>query len=426
MIAKPSQASRKFLQALPLCLLGVVSAASAAPTQFWAQPAPSNSEQYLLELINIARANPTAEGQKLAGIQDPEILRYYSHYNVDTNKLRSDFAGYSAKPPLALNAKLMASARAQSLDQAQHGFQGHDGTDGSHFDQRISNQGYAWGGLGENVFAYVENPFFGHVGLMADWGVPSLDHRDNSLNLDPNFPMFKEVGISCVSSSIANFGPLVITEDFGAPADSNAAFLVGVIYNDLNHNGAYDEGEGLAGVTVMPDGGDYYTTTTASGGYQLPLPTGSGLLTITASGAGLGAPRVKTVRYVGATNVKVDFTPADVAGPVVPQVELSTVSADAAASANQVGVIVIKRRGNKSADLNVALKVGGTAISGVDYSALPDSVVIPAGKSSVSVTVSPLTDAFSGIKKVKVQAAPGSNYTVVSSGKGKVRILGVN
>lgn len=426
MNAKPSKASLKILQALPVCLLGVIAAASAAPTQFCPQPAPSNSEQYLLELINIARANPAGEGQMLAGIQDPEIQRYYNHYSVDANKLRSDFAGYAAKPPLALNAKLMASSRQQSLDQAQHGFQGHDGSDGSHFDQRITNQGYSWGGLGENVFSYVEDPFFGHVGLIADWGVPSLDHRNNLLNLDANFPMYKEVGISCVSSSIANFGPLVITEDFGAPQDTNSAFLVGVIYNDLNGNGAYDEGEGLAGVTVMPDGGDYYTTTTASGGYQIPLPTGRGTLTVTASGAGLGAARVKSINYVGATNVKVDFTPADAAGPVVPQVEISTVSADAAASAGQVGVIVIKRRGSKAADLNVAIKVGGTAISGVDYSALPDSVVIPAGQKQVSVTVSPLSDAFAGVKKVKVQAAPGSNYTVVTSGKGKVRLIGAN
>ncbi len=425
MKSQKSQTAAKLFQALPLCLLGLAASASASPSQFYPQPAPSNSEQFLLEQINIARANPAAQGQMLAGITDPEILRYYSHYAVDTGKLRSDFAGYAAKPPLAFNAKLMASAREQSLDQAQHGFQGHDSTDGTHFDQRISDQGYAWGGLGENVFAYVENPFFGHVGLMADWGVPSLDHRANLLNLDANFPMFKEIGISCVSSSLPNFGPLVITEDFGAPADPAASFLVGVIYNDLNGNGQYDEGEGLAGVTVMPDGGVYYTTTTASGGFQIPLPTGSGTMTLTASGAGLGAPRVKSFNYGNATNVKVDFTPADAAGPVVPQVVLSTVASDATASAGQVGVIVIKRVGNKSADLNVALQVGGTAVSGVDYDALPASVTIPAGQKSVSVTVSPLSDAFSGVKKVKVQATPGANYTVVSS-KGKVRIIGAN
>ena len=50
----------------------------------------------------------------LAGIQDPEILRYYSHYGVNAAQLRSDFASYAAKPPLAFNAKLMASARAHA------------------------------------------------------------------------------------------------------------------------------------------------------------------------------------------------------------------------------------------------------------------------------------------------------------------------
>lgn len=426
MNSQKSQSASKLLQALPFCVLGLVSAASAAPTQFYPQPEPTNSEQYLLELINVARANPPAEGQMLAGVTDPEILRYYSHYGVDKNKLRSDFNGYAARPPLAFNSKLMASARQHSLDQAAHGFQAHDGSDGSHFDQRINNQGYDWGALGENVFAYVENPFFGHVGLMADWGVPSLDHRANTLNVDSNFPMYKEIGISCVSSSVKDFGPLVITEDFGAPADQGASFLVGVIYDDRNHNGAYDEGEGLSGVSVTPNSGNYFTTTTASGGFQIPLPAGSGSMTVTAAGGALGASRAKSFNYGNATNVKLDFTPADALAPAVPSVEISTVSEEAAASAGQVGVIVIKRRGSRAADLNVSLKVGGTAISGVDYSALPDSVVIPAGQKSVSVTVSPLNDSFSGVKKVKVQAAPGANYSVTASGKGKVRIIGAN
>lgn len=423
MNAKTNRLAANLLQALPLCLLGAVATASAAPTQFYAQPQPSNAEQFLLERINIARANPAAEGQMLAGITDSEILRYYSHYGVDTNKVRSDFAGYAAKPPLAFNAKLMASAREHSLDQAANGFQGHDGTNGLHFDQRITNQGYQWGGLGENVFAYVENAFFGHVGLNVDWGVPQIDHRANIMNLDAGFPLFKEIGISCVPSSIPNFGPLVITQDFGVPADKTASFLVGVVYNDLNGNGSYDEGEGLGGVTVLPDGGDFYTTTTASGGYVIPLPVGAGSLTVTASGGPLGNPRTKTIQYNG-DNVKVDFTAADPAGPAAPQVQIATVSADAAAAAGRVGVIVIKRTGNISADLAVSLKVSGSAVSGVDYSTLPDSVTIPAGQKSVSVTINPLSDSFTGVKKVKVQAAPGTGYTVRAAAKGNVRLIG--
>ena len=127
-------------------LLSVAAvSAQAAPTALYPQPNPSNAEQFMLERINVARANPAAEGQMLAHVQDSEILRYYGHYNVDTGKLVSDFAKIAARPPLAFNAKLMASSRQHSLDQASAGFQGHDGSDGSHFDQRITGQGYAWG-----------------------------------------------------------------------------------------------------------------------------------------------------------------------------------------------------------------------------------------------------------------------------------------
>lgn len=407
-------------------LLSVAVCAQAAPTALYPQPQPSNAEQFMLERINLARANPAAEGQMLAGAQDSEILRYYSHYGVDTGKLVSDFARIAARPPLAFNAKLMASSRQHSLDQAQAGFQGHDGSDGSHFDQRITGQGYAWGALGENVFAYSENAFFGHVGLNADWGVPALDHRANIMNTDPNFPCFKEVGISCVSTSVPSFGPMVITQDFGTPSDSSVSYLVGVIYNDLNGNGSYDEGEGLGGVTVTPDAGDNYAVTSASGGFVLPLPAGSGSLSVVAAGGALGAPRTKTVNYGGAQNVKVDFTTKDASGPALPEVQITTTASDAAASAGQVGVIVVKRKGNAAADLNVALAVGGTAVNGVDYSQLPDSVTIPAGQKSVTLTVAPLSDSFAGVKNVKVKAAPGAAYTVNAAGKGKVRIIGAN
>ena len=297
--------------------------------------------------------------------------------------------------------------------------------DGSHFDQRIVAQGYSWRALGENVFAYVETPLFGHVGLNADWGVPELDHRANIMNTDPNFPVYKEIGISCVSTNLPNFGPMVITQDFGTPGDANASFLVGVVYNDANGNGAYDEGEGLEGVTVTPSNGDYFTTTSASGGYVIPLPAGGGSLTVVASGGALGAPRTKSIVANDAQNAKIDFTTADEAGPTVPVIQVATVSSDATVSAGRVGVIVIKRAGDSSQDLNIALKVSGTAVSGVDYEALPASVMIPAGQRSVSVTVNPLSDAFAGSKNVKVKAAPGAQY-LVNGAKGKVRILGVN
>ena len=301
------------------CLLPILSAcllasaqAQTAPTNAYPQPTTSADEQFMLECINRARANPPAEGTRLADITDATILQYYSYYAVSTATLISNFASYSVEPPLAMNPLLCASALRESTDMAVHGFQSHTGTDGSTFTSRISDTGYQWSGAGENIYAYSEDAWFGHVGFNADWGVPSLDHRANIMNDESSIPLYREIGVSCAATTVTGYGPMVITQDFGQPADTTAAYVLGVVYGDTNANGSYDQGEGLAGVTVMPGSGTYYAVTPAAGGFVIPLPaTGAGTMTITASGGGLGAARVKTITWTAGTNVKVDFTTAD-------------------------------------------------------------------------------------------------------------------
>ena len=416
MNACPQILTRGILPVLSACLLGSLNV-SAAPTAAFPQPQPSDQEQYLLELINAARANPPAEGQMLANITDSEILRYYNYYQVSTSTLVSQFDTYAAKPPLAFNADLMASALQQSTYQASAGVQTHDSADGTTFDKRITSFGYQWSGIGENVYAYAEDPFFGHVGLMADWGVPSLDHRMNLLNTDASYPTYREIGISAVASNISNFGPLVITEDFGTPADSTLAYLVGVVYTDANGNGAYDEGEGLGGVTVTPDGTNFYAVTTGTGGFVIPLPTsGSGTLTITASGGALGGPRVKTVNYTAGTNVKVDFTTADPVGSAPTAAVVSVSAPNSTALVNgDPGKIRISRQGDLSQPLQVTLKYGGTAVNGVDYKLLPTTVAIPAGSSTATLRVR-ATDSVDAPKKLKVHLAASADYTSGTGG----------
>lgn len=280
--------------------------AQGAPSQQYDSGSPSAEEQYMLELINQARANPREEGQRLANCKDSNVLTYYNYYKVNTGAMASQFAGYAAKPPLAMNRTLMASSRRHSLDMAARGVQSHTGGDGSTFDGRMVAAGYSdYSSLGENIYAYIYNASFGHVGLNADWGVPSLDHRANIMNYAAY--TFKEVGISIVPTNIKNFGPNVVTQDFGTPRDANRAFLIGVVYADRNGNGQYDPGEGLNGVQIMPSSGDYFAVTTSAGGYTIPLPNGSGTLTLTVSGGELGETQTVTVNYGNAQNVKVDF-----------------------------------------------------------------------------------------------------------------------
>ena len=85
---------------------------------------PSAQEQYMLELVNRARANPPAEGWRLQATTDPDILNAYSYFQVDLARLVADFAGYPARPPLAFNANLIAAARGHSQDMADQQFSG--------------------------------------------------------------------------------------------------------------------------------------------------------------------------------------------------------------------------------------------------------------------------------------------------------------
>ena len=267
---------------------------------------PTAQEQYMLEIVNRARANPTAEGLRLKSTTDPDILAAYAFFHVDTAGMAAEFAGYPVRPPLAFNANLIASARAHSQDMARNDFQGHTGTDGSSLVTRVASAGYTgWNALAENVYAYAESVFYGHAGFNVDWGQPDLGHRMNIMNFSPAGTVYTEVGIGIVPESSPNtgVGPLVVTEDFGRR--SGQLFVVGVVYSDVDHDGFYGVGEGLGGVTITTSQGNS-AYTSASGGYAVPLAASGGGVTVRAEGGVLGPAQERTVVLAG-TNVKVDF-----------------------------------------------------------------------------------------------------------------------
>ncbi len=225
----------------------------AIPTILYHHGDPTDLEQYMLELINRARANPVAEGQRLEDQRQtcPENFTHWSE----------EFASYPIAPPLAFNAQLLQAARLHSQDMVQRNYFSHDTPEGLSPSDRVKAQGYSLG-AGENIYSggatTVEGIEGYHAGFMIDCGIPSLGHRLNIL-----FPSYKEVGIGNVV--IDDSGR--ITQDFGAASEQ--ILLLGVVYHDRDGNGFYGPGEGLGGITVMPAEGDYYAVTSASGGYAI-------------------------------------------------------------------------------------------------------------------------------------------------------------
>ena len=242
---------------------------------------PTNDEQYYLELINRARANPTAEGIRLATTTDPDVRGAYASFGVNLVLMQAQFALIPPQPPLSMNATLLNAARAHSQNMLQNNYQGHSGPDGS-LTTRLA--GYTAGAngwsIGENVYAYSKSVWYGHAGFEVDWGGTPLNggmqsppgHRQNI-----HSPDFREVGIGNVIGSnggSGGVGPQLVTQDFGTKGGL-LPFVTGVVYRDLNGNGFYDPGEGIGGVTVTIANVNSYAVTAASGGFSVPVP-GSG------------------------------------------------------------------------------------------------------------------------------------------------------
>lgn len=296
---------------LTLLWLGLACACtvSASAQTLYSIGEPSDEEQLFLQLINRARANPTAEGQRLAGTKDPDVLNAYKYFGVNLSMMQQEFAALPVRPPLAFNAKLIAAARGHSEDMLQNVFQGHKSSNGSDMGQRIDAVGYGWQGIGENVYAYADTVWQGHAGFQVDWGGGGTGGmqkgRGHRMNIHGDY---REVGIGVVLGSKTaggiTVGPLLVTQDFANPWGS-APFLTGVAYEDKNTNGFYDLGEGLEGVTVTVSGAKFYAVSAGSGGFAVPLPAGDTTRTVTFQDEAL-TRQVQVVISAGA-NVQADY-----------------------------------------------------------------------------------------------------------------------
>ncbi|MBI2793401.1 MAG: T9SS type A sorting domain-containing protein [Ignavibacteria bacterium] len=307
---------------LPFLAFILVCAAIPAhtqPTEQYSHGDPSDDEQYMLELMNNARANPAAAGIQVIDTDDPEVQQAYTYWQIDRQATKQAFTAYPSRPPLAFHPSLLLASEKHTADMIANNFQGHVGSDGSQISDRFARENYYPQGMyGENVSAYSNSVWYGYAGFIVDWGEQNqieLGHRRNILNFDTD--VYTEVGLGIIYSGgglqQGTTGPYVITQDFSI---RSVRYIVGVCYSDQNFNGIYDPGEGIAGVRVMPSRGQYYAVTSSSGGYAIPF-SGSGSVTITASGGVLNGNIVKDITFEG-DNYKVDFIPsAQVPGTVV-------------------------------------------------------------------------------------------------------------
>lgn len=242
---------------------------------------PTAAAQLFLLELNQARANPAAYGASI-GV---------------------DLSGVAPAPPLAFDPRLVEAAQLHSEDMNNQAYFNHVTPQGEDVGDRLTSVLYPWTTYGESIAGGpgLTTPAAALSDLIIDAGVPDLGHREQLLAMTAEYSSQNQVGIGIVQSGS---GPLANYYTIDTASSTNTQpDLTGVVYNDINGNGQYDVGEGLAGVTITVAGAGS-TTTFSSGGYTLPVNPGT--YTVTASGGGLRQPITETVT-VGTVNAQVNF-----------------------------------------------------------------------------------------------------------------------
>ncbi len=271
---------------------------------------PTALDQYLLELINRARMDPTAEAARL-GI---DLNQGLSQGQITT----------AAKQPLAFDTVLADSARGHAEWMLETDTFSHTGVNGTDPGDRIEAAGYQLTGSwrwGENI------SWRGSTGAAEDQ-VKSLETQNDALFKSPGHRVnilqddFREVGTGIVAGDFKQYDALMVAENFGKTG--SAVFLTGVAFDDLNDNDFYTPGEGRGGIkveaTLQGSGKPVVLTDTTgdAGGYDIAAAPGT--YSVKFSGGGLTAPVVQTVT-LGSENEKLDLIdPKDLKAPAGAQV----------------------------------------------------------------------------------------------------------
>lgn len=258
-----------------------------SPSIFYDHGDPTPDEQLMLELINRARNDPFAEGQR----HGLTILD-------------------ESRPPAAMNAQLYNASYLYSEIMNNMGQLGHS-VDGTTVYQRIEASGYSGTYRGEIVAKGIPTDLNISYTLFGLCFADEL-HRDIILGLND---WNQEMGIAFYDS--------YLTMEF-CHSSKFGSFLMGVVFNDSDGDNFYDIGEGIEGAKVMPNNGSFYTYTSNGGGYALPI-TSNGSLGITISQEGKFIPITKTIDVsMNGNNIKVDFNLNE--SPITTTVETTTIS----------------------------------------------------------------------------------------------------
>jgi hypothetical protein len=268
---------------------------------------PTQYEQFMLQLINRARANGNAEMARLGNAAN--VNEGPPTVGVHVWEI------YNTVQPLAWNIQLAAAAQThtnnlQSSDwrlnvgiyAGPHSVNSNFPAGASTSQQRIANAGYvattagvrttpafqfpgpenvAWGWGGNNGWSNAEMlaAFNGaHELLFEDLDIAGRGHRNTTM-----LEHFREIGLGTSFGSDNQGGPVdtyYMVQNFGRSSTQTNPFLTGLAYNDGDNNNFFtpNAGESITGLTVQARQAGVTVASVAAfetGGYSLPLAAGS-------------------------------------------------------------------------------------------------------------------------------------------------------
>jgi hypothetical protein len=352
---------------------------------------PTPVEQELMLYVNRMRTDPQGEYDRLIAstnplvARDPDVNDAVQYFGVDGNLLRSQWNTLLPVAPLAWNESLYNAAHSHNAAMIAAQSQEHQLPGEPNPGQRMTNAGYNWSSYGENIFAYAKTPLEAHAGFAIDWGgsVGGMQsppgHRINIMTAT-----HREAGIAINSFSQPGvfFGPLVVTEDFATRSTIGNPFVVGAVWTDADHNGWYNAGEGLGGVTIefTKTGSPTISVTSMSaGGYQVQLANG----TYTAKAHGGGLPfelEMGTITVSGA-NVMLNFVKPEGLSP--------TAGDDRAATVRNVAVTIDVKANDSDPD-------GSLAAASIQITSAPTGSTITVDQAAGTITFKAATTFIGG------------------------------
>ena len=219
---------------------------------------PSGADQELLEFMNRARRDPTAEGTRLG----------------------LNLSAYPAKPPLSYNSFLAEAATTHTTNMVGNNVYGHLDANGDNANGRLLDTNYDLNG----VYGTSRTVNLSEI----DEGVNPPKHRDAILGLSAQLGAARETGSSLSFGNAAQaeaplnlitegdpddrlgFSPNHYADQEFARTKRDRSLILGTVYADDNGDGVCNDGEGEAGVDVVLRHASGFTLTTqtaTAGGY---------------------------------------------------------------------------------------------------------------------------------------------------------------